>query len=387
VLRGPEPEVDLVPGSPAVGRLAAHYSDYLVRIEGVTEANREALLRAAGTVGGRGHVDEREEGVVVLALTNGQLEALRAQFLAAPAAQLRIAEEMTTAVRAFLRREFALRCGDTVLELGARPLLMGVLNCTPDSFYDGSRTSGDDAVARGVAMVDAGADLLDIGGESTRPGSEPVAADDEIERVVPVIRQLRGVVDVPLSIDTTKAAVAEAALQAGATMVNDISGLAYDERLADVAAAHDAAVVLMHMRGGSADMYEQAEYVDVVSAVVGELRDAVNRALDAGIAHDRLVIDPGVGFAKRPEHSLVVLRHTSAFRSLGLPVMVGPSRKSFIGAVLDLPADERLEGTGAAVAAAVMGGAHIVRVHDVRPMRRTADLAAAIRDEGSGWMR
>jgi len=247
VLRGPDPEHELVSGSPAVGRLASHYSDYLVRLEGVGEAQREALLRVTGIVGGRGHVDERIDGVVVVALTSAQIEALRAQLLAAPPAQLRLAEELATVVRAYLRRNFELRCRDS-----------GVLNCTPDSFYPDSRTAGEQAVARGVAMVDDGADLLDIGGESTRPGSVAVDADEEIERVVPVVERLRELVDVPLSIDTTKAAVAVAAIDAGATIVNDISGLAYDAQLATVVAARGAAVVLMHMRGSSDDMYEAA---------------------------------------------------------------------------------------------------------------------------------
>jgi dihydropteroate synthase len=236
-------------------------------------------------------------------------------------------------------------------------------------------------------MVEAGADFLDVGGESTRPGSDPVDADTEIGRIVPVIRALAERADVPISVDTTKAAVAAAAIEAGATMVNDISGLLYDPELARVAAERGVAVVLMHMRGSSADMYGDAEYVDVIGEVCGELRAAVERATDAGVALDRIVVDPGIGFAKRAEHSLIALRHTAAFRSLGRPLLVGPSRKSFIGAVLDLPAEERLEGTGAAVAAAVAGGAHILRVHDVGPMRRVAQLAAAIRDEGAGWIR
>jgi len=386
VLRGPDPEHELAPGSPAVGRLASHYSDYLVRLEGVGQEQRDALLRVVGIVGGRGHIDERAEDVVVVAVTSVQIEALRAQLLAAPPAQLRLAEEMATVVRAYLRRTFELRCGDSVLEVGRRPLLMGVLNCTPDSFYPDSRIAGEEAVARGVAMVADGADLLDIGGESTRPGSAVVGTAEEIARVVPVVTRLRELVDVPLSIDTTKADVAAAAIEAGATIVNDISGLAHDPRLAEVVAGRGAAMILMHMRGSSADMYGGADYVDVVGEVVGELRAAVTRALAGGIEIDRIVIDPGIGFAKRAEHSLIALRHTAALRSLGLPILVGPSRKSFIGAVLDLPAEQRLEGTGAAVAAAVMGGAHILRVHDVGPMRRTADMAAAIRDEGAGWI-
>ncbi len=387
VLRGSDPEHELLPGSPAVGRVASHYSDYLVRLEGVGPEQREALLRVVGIAGGRVHLDERIEGVVVVAATSVQIEAVRAQLLAAPVAQLRLAEEVATAVRAYLKRSFALRCCESVLEVGRRPLLMGVLNCTPDSFYPDSRTAGEQAIERGVAMVQQGADLLDIGGESTRPGSVVVDENEELSRVVPVVSRLRELVDVPLSIDTTKATVAAAALEAGATIVNDISGLAYDPQLAEVIAARGAAVVLMHMRGSSEDMYGAADYVDVVGEVIGELRAAVARAAAAGIEMDRIVVDPGIGFAKRAEHSLMALKHIAALRSLGLPILAGPSRKSFIGAVLDLPADQRLEGTGAAVAAAVMGGAHILRVHDVGPMRRTADMAAAIRDEGAGWIR
>ncbi|NKB88786.1 MAG: dihydropteroate synthase [Acidobacteria bacterium] len=264
---------------------------------------------------------------------------------------------------------------------------MGILNCTPDSFYDGSRIHGDDAIARGVAMVQEGAAIIDVGGESTRPGSDEIDAETEAARIVPVIRGLRERVNIPISVDTTKAAVAAAAIEAGARMVNDISGLLYDAELGRIAADHGVAVVLMHMRGSSADMYDGAEYVDVVGEVAGELRHAVARATDAGVELERIVVDPGIGFAKRAEHSLVALRHTAAFRSLGRPLLIGPSRKSFIGAVLDLPAEERLEGTGAAVAAAVAGGAHILRVHDVGPMRRVAQVAAAIRDEGAGWIR
>lgn len=385
VLRGARPENPLQIGSPAVGRLGARYGDFLVRLQGVEEEPGQALVRAVGLVGGRVHVDARLDDVLVLALTSPQLEALRAQFLAAPVSHLRLAEEAIAAVRAYLRQDLLLRHGDMTLEIGRRPLIMGVLNCTPDSFYEGSRVAAEAAVNSGREMVAAGADILDVGGESTRPGSEPVAVETEIERVVPVLEGLRSA-GVPLSIDTTKADVARAALAVGATIVNDVSGLTYDPALAEVAASGKAAVVLMHLRGQPADMYAEAEYVDVVAEVGEELRGAVDRALAAGIPTDRIVVDPGIGFAKRAEHSLVALRNIDALRSLGYPVLVGPSRKSFIGAVLDLPAEERLEGTAAAVAAAVTGGAHILRVHDVEAMRRTADMAAAIRDEGAGWM-
>lgn len=230
-------------------------------------------------------------------------------------------------------------------------------------------------------MVAAGADLLDVGGESTRPQSEPVSPDVEIERVLPVIRELCRRVQVPISIDTSKRVVAEAAVDAGATMINDISGLVYEPELGDVAARHGLPLVVMHMRGRPGDMYERATYDDVVAEVAGELRGAVRRAHEAGV--QQVIVDPGIGFAKRAAASLTMLNRLAVLRSLGCPILVGPSRKSFIGAVLDLPVQERLEGTAAAVTAAVLGGAHILRVHDVEAMRRVATVAAAIRDEGA----
>lgn len=368
-------------------RLDAH-QPYVVRLEGLEAEDAERLHREVGMVGGSASVEpdpDRDGKVLIVGLLPPGLEALRSRLLAAPARLLALSEELALAMRAWDRTGFRLRCGQRELVCGGRPLIMGVVNCTPDSFYAGSTATGQEAVRRAREMVAAGADLIDVGGESTRPGSEPVAEGEEIDRVQPVVRALSERVDVPISIDTTKAAVAEAALAAGASMVNDISGLAYDGELGPVAAEHGAAVVLMHMRGRPGDMYERAEYGNVVIDTIRELRKAVERALGAGIAAERLVVDPGIGFAKRAEHSLEILNGLSRFRSLGLPILVGPSRKSFIGSVLDLPPEERLEGTAASVAAAVLEGAHIFRVHDVGVMRRVADMAAAIRFEGEGW--
>jgi dihydropteroate synthase len=270
------------------------------------------------------------------------------------------------------------------LDLGARTLVMGIVNVTPDSFADdGSRFDPDVAIADALRMVADGADLIDVGGESTRPGAAPLSADEERRRVSPVLEGLRGRVTVPVSIDTYKAAVADRALDLGATIVNDISALAYDPDLAGVVARRGAAVILMHNRGRSSDMYAGAVYADVMAEVTGELGARVQSAIEAGIARDRIVVDPGLGFAKRAEHSLAALAGLSKLSALGLPVLCGPSRKSFLKSALgDVPPPDRVWGTAAAVTAAVLAGAHIVRVHDVAAMvqvARTADAIVGVR--------
>jgi dihydropteroate synthase len=255
---------------------------------------------------------------------------------------------------------------------------MGVLNVTPDSFSDGGRFFDPEAaVVRGMELAAEGADLLDIGGESTRPGSEAVPADEERRRVLPVIKRLAAEVDVPISIDTRKAEVAEAALEVGATIVNDVTA-GGDPRTFEVAREAGAGLVLMHMRGEPATMRELTEYADVVAEVRDYLAGRVEAAVTAGIDREFLCVDPGLGFAKTEEQSLRLIRETDALLPIGRPVLVGPSRKSFIGWALDLPVEERLEGTLAAVALAVFRGAHIVRVHDVRAAVRAVRVADAI---------
>lgn len=258
---------------------------------------------------------------------------------------------------------------------------MGILNVTPDSFADGgSHLDADAAIAAGLQMVADGADILDIGGESTRPGAEPLSAAEEWRRVEPVLAALAAQVTVPISIDTYKAEIADRALARGAAIVNDVSALTYDPELAGVVAGRHAAVVLMHNRGRSADMYARAVYEDVAREVCAELavRDEAARA--AGISADRIVLDPGLGFAKRAEHTLAAIAGLGELASLGRPILVGPSRKSFLKAVLgDVPPAARVWGTGAAVAASVMRGAHIVRVHDVAEMSHVVRVVDAIR--------
>jgi len=262
---------------------------------------------------------------------------------------------------------------------------MAIVNVTPDSFADGGeRFDPDRAIADAVRLVAEGADLIDIGGESTRPGAAALPAADELRRVEPVLEGLRGRVDVPISIDTYKAEVADRALDLGATIVNDVSGLVFDPGLADVVARRQAAVVLMHTRGRPREMYAEAAYDDVVGEVTSELAARVEAAQAAGIARERVIVDPGLGFAKRAGHSLLALAGLTGFGALDRPLLVGPSRKSFLTSALgERPPADRVWGTAAAVTAAVLFGAHIVRVHDVAPMADVVRVADALRNTRS----
>ncbi len=264
---------------------------------------------------------------------------------------------------------------------GPGPFLMGVVNATPDSFSDGGlHADPAAAVEHALRLADEGADLVDVGGESTRPGAPPVPAEEEIARVVPVVERLRARgLRIPISVDTSKGAVGRAALAAGADLVNDVTALS-DPDLARACAEAGAPVVLMHTRGTPADMASRAVYGDVVADVARELEAALARAAGAGIPRERIVLDPGIGFAKTAEQSLEVLARIGELRALGRPLVVGPSRKSFIGKVTGAAAADRLPGTLAAVTACVLGGAEILRVHDVGPARQAAAIAAALRD-------
>ncbi|MGH7444587.1 MAG: dihydropteroate synthase [Longimicrobiales bacterium] len=266
----------------------------------------------------------------------------------------------------------------------ARPLVVGILNLTPDSFYDGGRhATPADAVARAEQLISDGAAILDIGGESTRPGAQPLDVRTELERVMPVIETLgRRWPEIPLSVDTMKAEVAEAVLDAGAAIINDVTALRHDPALAAVVAAKRAGLVLMHSRGAAGHLadYALADYTDdVVADVVAELETARAAARSAGIADEAIVLDPGVGFAKRTEHSIAVLRDIDRIVALGAPVMIGPSRKRFIGELSGgLPAGDRLPGTIAACVHALAHGVRLFRVHDVRDVRRAIDVAASL---------
>ena len=271
--------------------------------------------------------------------------------------------------------------GSQVYDLASRTHIMGIVNVTPDSFSDGGLFFDEErAVAHGRELAEQGADILDIGGESTRPGSDPVSEEEEIRRVVPVIKRLSRECTLPLSIDTYKANVARAGLAAGACIVNDISGLTYDPSMIEVVREFQATVILMHVLGSPKTMQVRPVYQDVVREVYEflESRSAAAR----GIGISQIIIDPGLGFGKDLEHNLDLVRHLKMFKPIGYPVLIGPSRKSFIGKILDLPTRERLEGTAAAVTACIMHGANIIRVHDVREMKRVAQVADALKAPG-----
>ena len=274
-----------------------------------------------------------------------------------------------------------------VLDLGRRTCVMGVVNVTPDSFSDGGRFfDAAAAVSQGERMAAEGADIIDIGGESTRPFSEPVAIEEEIRRVVPVVAALAARVRIPISVDTTKAAVARRALESGAAMINDISALRFDPDVAGVGAEFGVPVVLMHMRGEPRSMQVAPHYDEPVTDIRGFLGEAAAAAERQGIPRERLIVDPGIGFGKTPEHNLQLIRRLQEFAALGLPILVGPSRKSFIRRLVkpdgakDIPPSLPVveTGTQAAVAAAVLNGAHIVRVHDVANTAATVKVVDAI---------
>ncbi len=266
-------------------------------------------------------------------------------------------------------------------QVGSRTLLMGILNVTPDSFSDGGRyLSVEVALAYARQLAEAGADILDIGGESTRPGAEPVSLDEELHRVIPVIEAVRAELpDICISVDTYKAQVAEEALKAGADMINDVSALRLDPRMAEVVAQADVPVVLMHMLGTPKTMQQSPSYRDVVKEIIEFLRERIAWAIERGISEEKIIVDPGIGFGKRPEHNTEILRRLSELKQLGRPVLLGTSRKSFLGALTKRPVEKRLEETIASVTIGVLHGADIVRVHDLEPIKYALMVADAMR--------
>ena len=269
--------------------------------------------------------------------------------------------------------------GGRELSTERKSLVMGILNATPDSFYSDSRKPGvPEGLGAALAMIESGADILDIGGESSRPGASYIDETEEIRRVVPLIKAVREVSDIPISIDTRKAATAEAAVEAGADIINDISALGDDPRLGEVAAACSVPVVLMHKQGVPETMQLSPEYDDAVSEIASELKSYADRALDYGIGSDMIILDPGIGFGKRLEDNLAILRNLEVFHDLGYPLLIGLSRKAFIGTVTGAPVEDRLSGSLAANMYCAIGGAQILRVHDVKETVNMLDILTAI---------
>ena len=279
----------------------------------------------------------------------------------------------------FVKRHFTWRLPSCELPLGERTLIMGIVNVTPDSFSDGGRFF-DPATARdhALALEANGADIVDIGGLSTRPGSNEVSLEEEFRRVVPVVEAVAKRTRIPISVDTYRASVAKAAIEAGAQIINDISGLTFDPEMAQVAAAKGVPVCVMHIKGRPRDMQKDPVYQDLTGEIIAELRRSIRIAEAAGLPRTQLAVDPGIGFGKTVAHNLMIIKQLRRFRSLGAPLLIGPSRKSFIGAVCEREVDQRIWGTAASIALSIAEEADIIRVHDVREMRDVARLTDAV---------
>ncbi|HID95176.1 MAG TPA: dihydropteroate synthase [Candidatus Latescibacteria bacterium] len=359
----------------------------VVRVEEVMSPAANILKQEMLALGGDAAVARDvvtcrvDRSPLLLMGTRKQLKQLVSKIQEGPFGLSDIAREIADYIRVQeSHKELQIKLGDRILDLSARSYIMGVLNVTPDSFYNGGRfLKLQEAIERAEQMVEEGVDIIDIGGESSRPGAEPLPLDQEVERVIPVIESLSHRLPVPISVDTYKAGVARRALDAGAGMVNDISALRFDPDMAKVVAEYDVPVVLMHMLGTPKTMQQNPSYVDPVGEIYGFLSERIEAAEAAHIRRSNIIIDPGIGFGKRMEDNLEILRRLREFGSLGCPLLIGPSRKSFIGKVLDLPVEERLEGTAAAVAIGIANGANILRVHDVREMVRVARIADAVK--------
>ncbi len=341
---------------------------------------QEMLARGGEAAVARGVYDLKgKTSDVILIGTTTQYTYLIEKIKQQPFGLRELAVEVRSTLDSFLNRSFKLAWGKHTLDLRKKTHVMGVLNITPDSFSDGGEfMDRDKAVAHALRMVEDGADIIDIGGESTRPGAKPLSEQEELERVIPVIEAVSKKTKTPISIDTFKYEIAKRALDAGASMINDISGLRSDKRMASLAAEYKVPVVIMHMQGTPQNMQENPKYKSVVGEILAFLREQSDRAEAAGVKRDMIIVDPGIGFGKTVEHNLTIMKNLSEFCSLGLPIAIGTSRKSFIGKTLDLEVGERLEGTAATVALAISQGANIVRVHDVKEMVRVTRMTDAM---------
>lgn len=364
----------------AISSIAPKGEADLVHLEHVSPEAADVLKREMMARGGDAAVytiesmlDSNGSSVLLVGTReqlDGLIDGLRGQALGIDLLAKEV--EDLLAQREQLQKRRELVCGSHVLPIGQRTLIMGILNVTPDSFSDGGNyVDVDRAVAHARELVAAGADIIDIGGESTRPGAEPVELAEELDRVMPVVRALAAECPVPLSIDTYKAEVAERAVAAGAHIINDVWGAKREPRIAEVAAKYDVPIILMHNR-------ENRDYTDFFSDMVRDLRESVDIAMKAGVRRENILLDPGIGFAKSLEQNLEAMRRLDDIVALGYPVLLGTSRKSMIGRVLDLPTEERVEGTAATVALGAAKGCHIMRVHDVKEMKRVVTMMDAM---------
>jgi dihydropteroate synthase len=360
-----------------------------LRIEGIDPRTANLLKQEMLSVGGDAALDRRgldcstPSTDAILIGTQKQFEKLTSKLEQYPALQS-LGHSLKETLKNISKTHYTIRCRKRTFKLGKQTLLMGVLNVTPDSFSDGGLfLDREKAIAQGLKMVEEGADLIDIGGESTKPGSKPLGLEEELRRVIPVIEALAKEVDVPISIDTYKSTVAKKAIEAGAQMINDISGLHFDPDLAHVASKEDVPLILMHTRGTPETMQKDVHYESLFSEILQYLRESIQRAESAGLDPGQIVIDPGIGFGKNLEDNLLIIKNLQEFRILGKPILLGTSRKTFIGKILHAEVTERLEGTLSSIAIGVLNGAHIIRCHDVLEAKKAISVADAIRLAGA----
>ena len=361
---------------------------YNLKVEGIDPRTANLLKQEMLSVGGDAALDKKgldcssSSTDALLMGTEKQFEKLFSKLEQYPDLHP-FGQSIKEILRNLSRAHYTIRCRKRTFTLGKRTLLMGVLNVTPDSFSDGGLfLDKEKAISRGLKMVEEGADFIDIGGESTRPGSKPLGLEEELRRVIPVIESLAKETDVPISIDTYKSTVAGKAIDAGAQIINDISGLHLDPSLSQVVAKEDVPVVLMHIRGNPETMQKDIRYESLFSEIIQYLKDSIQRAESAGIDPEQIIIDPGIGFGKTVEDNLLILKNLQEFKILGKPLLLGTSRKSFIGKILNADITERLEGTLSSIVVGVLNGAHIIRCHDVIQAKRAIAIADAVRLAG-----
>ncbi|MDO8885917.1 dihydropteroate synthase [Candidatus Oleimmundimicrobium sp.] len=357
----------------------------IIKLEGLNACQANILKQEMLVCGGEVAISKtvysltKEHSDVILIGTITQFDKLCKKLTNQPFNLKKISKEIDEVLRNFDTKPQIIKAGKSKLDLNERTHLMGILNITPDSFSDGgSYFKTETAVSRGIAMVEEGADIIDVGGESTRPGVESVSLEEELKRVIPVIERLACEINCPISIDTYKSEVAKKALEAGATIVNDISGFQMDKNMPKLVAKTGVPIIIMHMQGTPEMMQKNPHYECVMREIISFLREKAEVALKAGVQKDKIIIDPGIGFGKTREHNLEIMRKLPELKNLGYPILIGTSRKSFIGTTLNLPVEDRLEGTAATVAYSIVQGANIIRVHDVKEMVRVAKMTDAM---------
>jgi dihydropteroate synthase len=371
--------------APEAKKLATEIMYLHLKVEGIQEAMISYLDRKADSLAHRPikcpvSSQDTRSGSLLLSGTSLQLERLASAIEKETPELEEFSKELRSLLKNIEKTRFAIPCRTKTLDLGDRTLIMGTINVTPDSFSDGGKLlEPESAVTRALEMAEEGADLIDVGGESTQPGSRPVDPEEELRRIIPVIAKVASRTEIPLSVDTRKARVAREALEAGAQLVNDTSALRFDPKMGEVIASYGVPVVLMHMRGTPETMQQEIHYISLISEITQYLRESIHAAHEAGVDQEKTIIDPGIGFGKTVDHNLAIIKHLAQLRTLGRPILIGPSRKSFIGKILNLDADEREEGTMATLAASILNGAHILRVHNVRNAVRVARVTDAIK--------